>query len=347
MVAVIGRINEEYRPVQVKLDAKDREILRLLSRNSRMAATQIAKKVRLSRDAVGYRINRLVDKKVILGFFAEIKYRKLGFYTFDLLLQIDERNAEKSNRLMEEIKSHPNVVNVTQYNDKWDMEIVFLARSVLEFDRILSEFQVKYSDMVIERSQLQLIKTYTLSHVPYDTHYTSDFTVPMAAEKEKLDETDVMILKSLSQNCRVPNYEIGQKVGLSPDAVAYRIKNLVKKGIIKVFTVMLNYSLLNYDWYTFAIRLKMIDPANEAKFKAFVNNHPLIRRATKTLGQWDLLLYVVAPSPKEFHGLVKEIKTSFSDIIGSYQTWLANKELFFEPFPAVLQEAGQRSGKTK
>jgi len=336
MAAVIGRVNEAYREIQVKLDARDRQILMLLARDSRMPATQIAKKVRLSRDAVSYRINRLVEKKVILGFFAEVKFLKLGFYAFDLLLQLDEKNPEKINMLVADMKSHPNVVNVTEYSDRWDMEIVFLAKSVLEFDRMLSEFGARYGDIILERAPLQLVKTYTISHVPYDIHYTSEYSVPTAAEKEKLDGTDVEILKLLALNCRVSNYEVGNKVGLSPDAVAYRIKSLLKKGVIKEFTVMLNYSLLNYDWYTFAIRLRMLDQKNEAKFKAFVNNHPLIRRAMKTLGAWDLLLYVVTPSPKEFHALVKEIKTTFSDIIGNYQAWLASEELFFEPLPAVI-----------
>lgn len=338
MVAVIGRVSEEYRELQVKLDARDKQILMHLSRDSRMSASAIAKQVHISRDAVSYRIKRLVEKKVILGFFSEVKYQKLGFYAFDLLLQLEEKFPDKVKALIEDMKSHPNVVNVTEYSDQWDLEIVFLATSVLDYDRILTDFGAKYSDIIMERSKLQLIKTYTLSHVPYDVHYTSEYGITGITEKEKLDDIDLMILRLLSQNCRVSNYEVGEKVELSPDAVAYRIKNLVKKGIIKKFTVMLNYSLLNYDWYTFAIRLRMLDQKNEAKFKAFVNNHPLIRRAMKTLGQWDLLLYVVAPSPKEFHSLVKEIKSTFSDIIASYNTWLACTEHFFEPFPKIIYE---------
>ncbi len=336
MTKHVGRINEEYKEKKIKVDEKDKKILMLLSRGARMPATQIAKKIHLSRDAVSYRINRLVEKGVILRFFPEIKFLKLGYYTFNLLLQLDENDYDKNEKLIHELKNHPNIVGITEYSDKWDLGIILIAKSVLEFDNLLSEFEAKYSDIILERNQLQLLKTYTINHVPWDVHYTQDYKVMTSPEPVKMDKIDSEILRILSENCRVSNYEVGQKVGLSSDAIAYRIKNLVKERVIKKFSIMLNYSLLDYDWYTFAIRMKMFDKQSESKFKAFVNNHSRIRRAMKTLGNWDLILYIATTTPKETHLIVKDIKKTFSKTILNYQTWMAYKEHMFEPFPKII-----------
>ena len=50
------------------LDLKDKKILVELELNSRRSNNQIAKKVNLSKEVVKYRIDRLLEKGVILRF---------------------------------------------------------------------------------------------------------------------------------------------------------------------------------------------------------------------------------------------------------------------------------------
>ena len=58
-----------------KLDVKDKKILVLLSKNSRMPISEMAKKVQLSRDTVAYRIKRMQKLNVILQFFPAIDFK--------------------------------------------------------------------------------------------------------------------------------------------------------------------------------------------------------------------------------------------------------------------------------
>ena len=51
-----------------KLDLLDRKILYELDRNSRRSASEIAKKVRVHRNVVNFRINRLIEKGIIREF---------------------------------------------------------------------------------------------------------------------------------------------------------------------------------------------------------------------------------------------------------------------------------------
>ena len=47
---------------KIKIDAKDRKILSILSSNARIPLTRLSKKVALSRDAVSYRIKTMRKK---------------------------------------------------------------------------------------------------------------------------------------------------------------------------------------------------------------------------------------------------------------------------------------------
>ena len=64
------RINQDVKQKQLKIDKKDKKILVLLSEDSRMPVSEIAKKVQLSKDTVSYRIKRMV-KEVIDGKLAD------------------------------------------------------------------------------------------------------------------------------------------------------------------------------------------------------------------------------------------------------------------------------------
>jgi len=57
---------------------------------------------------------------------------------------------------------------------------------------------------------------------------------------EKLDLKDRKILYELDINSRQSFSQLGKKVGLHKDVVAYRVKKLQEKGIIKNFYTELN-----------------------------------------------------------------------------------------------------------
>ena len=66
----------------INLDLKARKILLELDRNARQSNSEIAKKVRLNKNTVNYKINSLIDDKVILGYYATIDSARLGYFSF-------------------------------------------------------------------------------------------------------------------------------------------------------------------------------------------------------------------------------------------------------------------------
>ena len=62
--------------------------------------------------------------------------------------------------------------------------------------------------------------------------------IPVA--KTKIDLKDRKILYELDLDCRQSNTQIGKKVGLTRDVVAYRIKRMEEEGVITNFWTAIN-----------------------------------------------------------------------------------------------------------
>jgi DNA-binding Lrp family transcriptional regulator len=77
---------------------------------------------------------------------------------------------------------------------------------------------------------------------------------------EKLDVKDRKILYELDLDSRQSFRAIGRKVGLSKDVVAYRVKKLQEKGIIRKFQTHTNSSGLGYAWYRFYFNCQYVSP---------------------------------------------------------------------------------------
>lgn len=335
-----GRIAETLRLAEIKLDLKDKKILSMLSDNARMPLNGIAKKVRLSRDAVDYRIKRLSKEGVIMQFFPIINLEKFGYETFHIFFLIDEMDKKQQDEFLLFLKHNPHVKNIIEYSDRWDFEVVLVARTLREFDDIVSGITSKFPQLIFEKEKMQVIKGYNSIHLPMKFYEQSGHKLEEenTSEKDvKVDEIDIKILALLCENCRMPSVKIAEKVDLTPDAVNYRIKKLLDGNIIRKFTILVNLSALNFHWYTFSLAMKTFRNDHDSKFKQFVITHPYILRAVKTLGVWDFLLYVVADNPRHFHSTVKEIKTYFSDIIRNHQTLLAYVEHLYVPFPEAAR----------
>jgi Lrp/AsnC family leucine-responsive transcriptional regulator len=337
-----GRFNDEVGIKPAKVDAKDKKILVLLAEDGRMAVSEIAKQVRLSRDGVSYRINRLINEGVIKKFFPVINLRKLGYNTFHVFMLLDELEKPLQAKLIQDMINHPNTKAVREYSDSWDIELVFIAKTLREMDEILMEITTNYPRMILAKENLQIIKGYNSASLPYcmygNMKKSFEWKEPGQIIQYSLDEKDWKILEMLSIDCRSSTYEIGKKVGLSPDAVAYRIKKMKDANIIRKFTILADLTKLGFHWYNYAMRVKTFNKQYDAKMKEFVRSHPNIIRAIKTLGGWDFVMHILTEDPASYHKAIKDIKTAFSSVIKEYQTWFGYKEYYYDIFPRIIME---------
>lgn len=322
----------------VKLDAKDRKIITALNENARLNLSKL--KINLSNDAIKYRIDRLIKRGVISQFTPRINVRRFGYVRFHLFFLLEESRKAEQENLIEYLKAHPNIRSVIQYSAGWDLEIVIVATTVKEFDDILRDISGKFSQLILDKNELVIVKNYSSAHLPYEFYKhepTPRLILPEDEEKfVKLDKTDLNVLSELTDNARLSTYKIADKVRVSKDTVRARMKAMEKNGAITSYTTIFNLAALGYSWYTCLLSIKTMDSVQESRFMAYVNAQPYIIRAVKVFGSWDLLLYIAAPTPKAFHQTMSELKQQFSTTITRYEALIVYKEHIYNPLPSAL-----------
>ena len=70
----------------MKLDLYDKKILFEREKDSSKSVSDIARKIKRSKEFVNFRIHRLEKEEIILGYSAIVDMSKLGYFTFRIYL---------------------------------------------------------------------------------------------------------------------------------------------------------------------------------------------------------------------------------------------------------------------
>ena len=68
---------------------------------------------------------------------------------------------------------------------------------------------------------------------------------------DKLDRTDLKILKILQENCKTTNLDLSKKIGLSPAPTLERVKKLEQSGYIESYHAQINPTSIGLNVQTF------------------------------------------------------------------------------------------------
>lgn len=320
----------------IELDLKDRKILYELDCNARQSNSQIAKKVGLSKEVVSYRIKRLVEKKVILGYYTYINTGKLGFLNFRVYLRFHNVTLEKETEIINYLTTTPSVGWAASVEGNWDLDFVHWSKSFEEFAIFWEKFLKAYRNYIENKWVSLFYKVY---------HFKKSYLIGKKGHEEKpdiiqpgseiqIDDIDFKLLQLLDANARIPTVEIATKLGLSDKAVSYRIKNLVKNGIIQGFRIQLNLPLIGYEYHKVHLTLHNITEKRFNELFNYLSHHPnIIYLNDLTVGGSDFEFEPQVKGSLEFHDLIKDIRAKFSDIIWDFETMLYFEEHKLKFFP--------------
>jgi DNA-binding Lrp family transcriptional regulator len=123
---------------------------------------------------------------------------------------------------------------------------------------------------------------------------------------EKIDLKDRKILYILAQNSRLPTNRIAKLVGLSKDAVLYRIRRLEKMGVICKYFTRMNIDSMGYTSFQLTLSLS---PKKEdmEKIIGHIQKHPFCMNAFTMLGRWDVLAEFAVKNEEDVYRIVSEI----------------------------------------
>jgi len=327
----------------VQLDKKDRKLLYYLSLNARTSHTQLSRKIRLSKNAVKYRIERLKREGIIQQFACVVNLGAAGLETFTILLKFNEDIYENP-EIINYFKNHPYANWVITLSGQWDLFVEIICKDFWHVHKLIEEIITRFGQV------LNAYKTFFSFSSPLRVeHLVADFYKDLKVEelprkkrfiKEyKLDKTDKSILNLLNQDSTLPYLRIAQKLNLTIDIVRYRIKNLIEKGVIIKFFPEISLQKLGYTKYLCSIKLRgaSLDKLNKIKKQIQTNSN--ITYAFFDISGFNIVFVCAYKSPEGIDHLSRSLRKEYSEIIDKQEYLIIKEQVLFNLFPKGLLES--------
>jgi len=314
-------------------DKYDRAIIWHLDVNSRESYSKIARVVRLSKQAVKYRIDKMEKAGFIRGYRAIANLSSLGYTYCRLHIKFHNTSKEQEKKMIEAFASDGRVNWIVRTDGPYDLLVGLLGKNEMELDQTVSDILSPLRDWISSYDFAMVVRIvlynrgYWLGKKSPERNYmVGNEKLHSKQEPERLDAADKKILSSLAENARLPINAIANMAGLSPEAVSYKIKKFKKSGLIAKYFLLLDYMKGGTGLYKTLLFMNPLDEEKEKEFAEFVASEPYIIDYTKTLAPWQMELDLEARDNEHYHEIIAGISERFKGFIRDYQTLYVLKE---------------------
>ncbi len=319
----------------MNIDLKDRKILFQLSLNARQSLNQLGKKVNLSKNSVDYRIKKLEKNRIIQNYYTFIDGIRLGYTVIRIYFIFQYLTENIKKEIIDHFVKTKSAVVVYSLQGGYDFEVVFWIKDQNGFYKYWQETLKKYGDYFQDQTLSLYIKyiTHKLSFILGDINKIehSKYIDVMGGNKPiEVDDIDIEILKIISSNARTPLVNISRKIGMSPEAIKYRINKLKKTEIIKSFRANIDHTKLGYQYFKLDIYLK--DYSQRDKIINYIKNNIHLFSIDFTTGSSHLELEFFVKDLSHLNEIMGEINNKFPGSMRNFKYFNfkeVHKYLFF------------------
>ncbi|MEM4272007.1 MAG: winged helix-turn-helix transcriptional regulator [Candidatus Bilamarchaeaceae archaeon] len=308
----------------VAVDNIDRRILYVLDWDSRQPVSRIAKKLGISKDVANYRIRKMIDSGIIRSFYPIVNFHRLGFFPYRVSAKLKNVSYEQEKALISYLVSLENVQWVASCGGIWDLIFVIFARDVYEFQDFYSEFREKFGNC-LEKTKIAMshrMHFFTRGCLLGEDQLGEFEGKEVVSEGSptEIDDIDWELIGLLGKDARMSLLDLSRRLKLSPNAVDYRMKRLMKDGIIQGFRMLPNLEMLGIKYYKVYFRFSNYDRARISQMFSYAKSNPFIVYMVEALGGADLDLEFQVNSRETFLKTLADFRNRFSDIIRDCDT---------------------------
>ena len=336
---------------QLSIDEVDTKILKTLLKNARTSFSEIAKDCGMSSNAIRIRFNRLEKNGIINGSITQINPKKLGYNCVALLMIKAEANEET--KVYDFVKKIPSVVTCFRPIGRYDIHCFVALKNIDELAHTVEQINSHPNVLVVKEGiwvdMVRLDHPENLAIRPTDELWhpseallekknpkpaTPQHIDETAEENDKIDNTDLQIIKALSKNASISFRKIAKKLGISTQAVIKRYERL-RKTVLPFSAVTVDLEKLGYIGMAL-ISIKTSHKHTTSTVFDEIVRTPNIIVAHKCVGAIDM--YLVAPF-SNFKQLL-EVKQRICNTSGVKEIDVFIDELFpswpINPFAGLL-----------
>ncbi len=151
----------------VNLDAKDLDILSVLSRNARLSLTEIGRKVGLTYKTVRVRIAHLEREKIILGYRPTLSLDKIGYKYYKIHFQLQRLKRADLNAFSSALAQNPTVFVFDETIGGPDFEVEVEAPSDDDVVKIINGVEEEFPELLRGYEILRYLNEYKVDYLPF------------------------------------------------------------------------------------------------------------------------------------------------------------------------------------
>lgn len=137
---------------------------------------------------------------------------------------------------------------------------------------------------------------------------------------DKLDKKDKKLLFELDTNSRQSIQQLSKKIGLSKDAIQYRINKYIKEGIIEAFRATIDTGKLGLTGFRVLVKFHRTSPQKESQIIQHLLKNKHLVWAVRAEGKWDLVLWFPYKKIQDFNNDV------WTKLLGKFGKYISKKE---------------------
>ncbi|MCK4590016.1 MAG: Lrp/AsnC family transcriptional regulator [Nanoarchaeota archaeon] len=315
------------------MDLLDKKIMYQLDLNARITASQLAKKLKKSKETINFRINRLIQNKYLKGFYTVFNTSKVGWHYIKFYIKFKNITPEKEKELFDYVSKQLHIAYLASVEGPYDCMILVMVKSTLDMIKFQDNFMKLYGEYIQEKDLVTFLSTHRLNErFLYEGKEKKDWYYPFELGNYKLDKTNKKILDIISTNARMSLIDIAKKINVDHKVVKYRLKKLEKDKIIFAYVTSPNFEKLGLSFFQINISLK--DPTVRKQVIQFFNNTNKCLFAMELLGKYDILVEMHVEDHKELKKIIDRFRKQFVNKYNNYDTSTITKEyvMIWSPF---------------
>jgi len=122
----------------------------------------------------------------------------------------------------------------------------------------------------------------------------------------QIDDADLLILRELMANSRISFRDLSRRLGIPESTVRFRVDKLVKKGVIKEFTILVDESVLGYS-ISALIEIRYDSAVYREELESALRAFENVTLAYSVTGDYDYIALVKCGSIDELNEIIIKI----------------------------------------
>jgi DNA-binding Lrp family transcriptional regulator len=301
-----------------KLDMIDRKILYELDKNARVKIKDIAKKIRKSKQFTDYRIRRLTEQKIILGYNTIVDISTLGYHTFRINLKLKSVTDQERTVMIKQMIADPVVWWYGHAEGVWSVCYAIALKDIDDFNKYWERVLKRHGSLFRGYSVIYYrnLHWYPSKYLVNDKDNHHEYTI-LSRSPVDIDDTDRKILKAISRDARFNYLELEKTLNISRETIRKRIEHLEKKGVIAGYKILLNWKFLGYRFYKVYLKFTRWDEFDKVIEYCKINQNMIT--VNKTIGGSDFEIELKAKDLPELESIMDDMLKAFPGLIDSYE----------------------------